>query len=265
MLAGKRVLLGVRGSIAAYQAADMIGMLRSQLADVWVIMTRAATRFITPLTLETISRHRVTVDMFTNADNTQFEHISLARFADMILIAPATANFLGKAASGIADDMLTTTLMAVKGPRIVCPAMNANMWHDSIVQENVRKLHRHGYRFVDPEYGEMACGGEGWGRLARLDRIVTEVMAACRELDAASSRAESKDAPSENSAPKPDGGPPRDGASPKRVPPGLLPGTIVVRTREMRRNRHGRAFEAVQGAQQRRKARVHERGDTFHG
>ncbi len=183
MLAGKHILLGVTGGIAAYQAADLIGMFRSRLADTRVIMTRAATRFVTPLTLETISQHRVTVEMFTKEDHSAVEHISLAQFADIVVVAPATGNFIGKIASGIADDMLTTTVMAVRAPVIVCPAMNENMWLNPIVQENVRKLKSYGYRFVDPEFGEMACGGEGWGRLARLDVILTSVMAAAREID----------------------------------------------------------------------------------
>jgi phosphopantothenoylcysteine decarboxylase/phosphopantothenate--cysteine ligase len=146
-------------------------------------MTAAAARFIAPLTLETISRHKVTVDMFTDADNTRVEHIALARFADLAVIAPATANFIGKLASGIADDMLTTTIMAVRSPVIVCPAMNENMWFNPIVKENVEKLKRHGYRIVGPEYGEMACGGEGWGRLAALSKIVDAVEDAAREAD----------------------------------------------------------------------------------
>lgn len=183
MLAGKHVLLGVTGGIAAYQAADLIGMFRSRLADTRVIMTRAATRFVTPITLETISQHRVTVDMFSSADHAGVEHISLARFADVVVVAPATGNFIGKVANGIADDMLTTTVMAARAPVIICPAMNENMWLNPIVQENVSKLTSHGYRFVEPEMGEMACGGEGWGRLARLDAILTTVMEAAKDLE----------------------------------------------------------------------------------
>ena len=183
MLAGKHILLGVTGGIAAYQAADLIGIFRARLADTRVIMTEAATRFITPLTLETISGHRVTVSMFADGDHSRVEHIALARFADLAVVAPATGNFIGKIACGIADDMLTTTIMAMRAPVIVCPAMNENMWLNPIVQENVRKLKSHGYPFVDPEYGEMACGGKGWGRLARLDVILSKVIEMARELD----------------------------------------------------------------------------------
>ncbi|MDZ7291581.1 MAG: hypothetical protein ONB44_16515 [candidate division KSB1 bacterium] len=183
MLAGKNILLGVTGGIAAYQSADLVGMFKARLAEVHVIMTKAATKFITPLTLEAISLHPVTVEMFDETYHPSIEHITLGRMADIVVIAPATANFIGKIANGIADDMLTTTIMAVKAPVVICPAMNENMWLNPIVQENVDKLKRLGYRFVDPEYGEMACGGEGWGRLARLDKIVAVLLQIAKELD----------------------------------------------------------------------------------
>jgi len=183
VLAGKHILLGVTGGIAAYQAADLIGIFRARLADVRVIMTQAAMKFIAPLTLETISGHRVTVGMFADGDHSRIEHIALARFADLAVVAPATGNFIGKIACGIADDMLSTTIMALKAPVLICPAMNETMWLNRIVQENVRKLKAYGYPFVDPEYGEMACGGEGWGRLARLDVILKKVIEVSRELE----------------------------------------------------------------------------------
>jgi len=181
MLAGKRILLGVTGGIAAYQAVDLIGMLRERLAEVHVLMTRSATQLITPLTLQTVSQNPVRVEMFDGTYHSSIEHIALSRMADLTVIAPATANFLGKLAGGIADDLLTTTVMACRAPVILCPAMNEAMWLNPIVRENVEKLKRHGYRFVDPEYGEMACGGEGWGRLARLDRIVVACIEAVKE------------------------------------------------------------------------------------
>ena len=183
MIAGKNILLCVTGGIAAYQAADLIGMFKALLADVRVIMTIAATKFITPLTLETISLHPVTVEMFDEASHLGIEHINLGRMSDIVVIAPATGNFIGKVANGIADDMLTTTIMAVKSPVVICPAMNENMWLNQIVQENVNKLKRLGYHFVEPEYGEMACGGEGWGRLARLDRIMAAVIEISNQSD----------------------------------------------------------------------------------
>lgn len=172
MLAGRRVLLGVTGSIAAYQAADLIGLLKNELASVRVIMTRAATRFITPLTLEVISEHPVTVDMFEGTSHEYVEHIALAMGTDLLLIAPATANIIGKLANGIADDMLSTTVLAVTAPLLIAPAMNERMWLNPVVQANVERLKKFGAHFVDLEYGPMACGGEGWGRLARLEKIV---------------------------------------------------------------------------------------------
>lgn len=172
MLAGKHVLLGVTGSLAAYQAADLIGLLKQKMTDVRVIMTRSATRFITPLTLEVISEHPVTVEMFAAGGQAGVEHIAVASMADLLLIAPATANILGKLAAGIADDMLSTTAMAVRCPILIAPAMNERMWLNAIVQANVQRLKGIGMAFVSPEYGPMACGGDGWGRLARLDLIV---------------------------------------------------------------------------------------------
>jgi phosphopantothenoylcysteine decarboxylase/phosphopantothenate--cysteine ligase len=174
MLAGKHVLLGVSGSIAAYQAVDLIGLFNQQMASVRVIMTRAATRFITPLTLEIISGHPVSVDLFTESGHGDVEHIGLATSADLTIIAPATANIIGKLANGIADDLLSTTYLAVNCPMLIAPAMNERMWLNPIVQSNVRRLQNLGVQFVLPEYGPMACGGEGWGRLARLEAIVRQ-------------------------------------------------------------------------------------------
>jgi phosphopantothenoylcysteine decarboxylase/phosphopantothenate--cysteine ligase len=172
MLVGKRILLGMTGSIAAYQAVDLIGLLKAELADVRVVMTRAATQFVTPLTLEMISGHPVSVEMFGDRSHASIEHTTLSALADLILVAPATANIIGKLASGIADDLLTTLIMATDRPVVIAPAMNARMWRNPVVQRNVRLLREAGYHFVEPEYGPMACGGEGWGRLARLEVIV---------------------------------------------------------------------------------------------
>ncbi len=172
MLVSKYILLGVTGSIAAYQAADLIGLLKQQMANVRVVMTRAATQFITPLTLEVISGNPASVEMFGSPSIGAVEHIALGTGADLLIIAPATANIIGKMANGIADDMLSTTALAVTCPILIAPAMNERMWLHPIVQTNVRRLKDHGVRFVGPEYGAMACGGEGLGRLARLDAIV---------------------------------------------------------------------------------------------
>ncbi len=176
MIAGKNILLGVTGSIAAYQAVDLVGLLKRNLAEIRVIMTHAALKFITPLSLETVSGYPVVTDMFAHKPHPTIEHIDLARGAELVLIAPATANIIGKIANGIADDMLSTVVVATTAPVLIAPAMNENMYKNSIVQSNLKKLNDLGYYFIGPEYGEMACGGQGWGRLARLDVIVNGVI-----------------------------------------------------------------------------------------
>jgi phosphopantothenoylcysteine decarboxylase/phosphopantothenate--cysteine ligase len=180
MLNGRRVLLGVTGSIAAYQAVDLVGLLRAEMADVRVILTRAGERFITALSLEVVSGHPVTTRLFGPRTG-GVEHVALARAADLLLVAPATAQSLAKLANGLAGDALSATALAFRGPVVVAPAMNEGMWMHPAVVENVERLRRRGVRFVDPEYGPMACGGEGWGRLARLDRIVAETSRAIEE------------------------------------------------------------------------------------
>jgi phosphopantothenoylcysteine decarboxylase/phosphopantothenate--cysteine ligase len=183
MLAGNTIVLGVSGGIAAYQAMEITGQLRNQLADVYVIMTKAATKFITPLSLETVSLHPVVLDMFDEPKQWNIPHISLAQRADLFLIAPATANIIGKIANGIADDMLSTTVMATKAPVVIAPAMNENMWLNPIVQENVGKLKKMGYQIIDPEYGPMACGGEGVGRMAGVEAIVSRLFEISRTIE----------------------------------------------------------------------------------
>lgn len=183
VLAGKSVVLGVAGGIAAYQAVDVIAQLRNRWADVYVIMTRAATQFISPLSLETVSLHPVVTDMFAEPKHWNIPHISLAQIADIFLIAPATANIIGKIANGIADDMLSTTVMATKAPVVFAPAMNNSMWLNPVVQNNVKKLKKLSYQFVEPEYGPMACGGEGWGRLAKIQTIISKLMEVSDEVD----------------------------------------------------------------------------------
>lgn len=183
MLAGKTVVLGVSGGIAAYQAMEITGQLRSRLADVYIIMTRAATKFITPLSLETVSLHPVVLDMFDEPRQWLVPHISLAQRADIFLVAPATANIIGKIANGIADDMLSTTVMATKAPVVIAPAMNENMWLNPIVQGNVDKLKETGYQIVDPEYGPMACGGEGVGRMARVESILSKLFEISKTIE----------------------------------------------------------------------------------
>lgn len=173
----KCVVLGVTGSIAAYKACDVVSRLRKQNVDVHVILTRAGAEIITPLALETMSANPVVVDMFQRETPWEVEHIALAKRADVFLVAPATANFLGKAAHGIADDMLTTTILATHAPVLVAPAMNVNMYENPAVQENIAALKTRGWHFIEPDAGILACGDVGKGRLAEPEAIVSAVMA----------------------------------------------------------------------------------------
>ena len=172
----KNVVLGVTGSIAAYKACDIVSRLRKQGVDVHVILTRAGAEIITPLALETMSANPVVVDMFHRENPWEVEHISLAKRADVFLVAPATANFLGKAAHGIADDMLTTTILATRAPVLVAPAMNVNMYENPVVQENIALLKKRGWHFIEPDAGLLACGDVGKGGLAEPEAIVAAAM-----------------------------------------------------------------------------------------
>ena len=182
-LSGKSVVLCVTGGIAAYKAADITSRLRKKGADVFIIMTKSATEFITPLTLEVLSGNRVVVDMFSREFTWEVEHISLAKRADVFVIAPATANVIGKAAHGIADDMVTTTLMATKAPMVIAPAMNTGMYENPVVQQNINILENRGVRFVQPASGRLACGDSGKGKLAEPEQIVNEICAAALNQD----------------------------------------------------------------------------------
>ncbi|MCJ7813801.1 MAG: bifunctional phosphopantothenoylcysteine decarboxylase/phosphopantothenate--cysteine ligase CoaBC [Candidatus Atribacteria bacterium] len=175
MLKGKKILLGVTGSIAAYKAAEIVSLLKKKGADVFVIMTESAAKFIQPLTFSTLSGNLVVDNLFSTNDKIIVKHISLAQWADLILIAPATANIIGKIAQGIADDMLTTTVMASKVKVIFTPAMNKNMISNPLYKQNVEKLTALGYEFIDSEYGQLACGEVGEGRLANIEDIVDKV------------------------------------------------------------------------------------------
>ena len=169
----KEVILGITGSIAAYKAADIANTLVKEDVNVHVIMTNAATKFITPLTFQTLTKNKVYVDMFEEVVYSDVRHISLAQKADCLVVAPATANIIGKIASGIADDMLTTVIMAIKDkPVILCPAMNTAMYENVITQDNISKLEGYGYRFVEPKESRLACGDLGKGALADVDVIV---------------------------------------------------------------------------------------------
>jgi len=175
MLAEKKIVLGVSGGIAAYKAAELTRALMQRGASVKIVMTENAARFITPLTLQTLSQNRVYTDMFVPADQFELAHIALADFADAFVIAPATANIIGKIASGIGDDLLSTTIMAQDKPTLVCPAMNDKMLANPIVQENIRKLKNIGYVVMDSAEGDLACGASGKGRLPEIAEIVDAV------------------------------------------------------------------------------------------
>jgi len=162
-----RILLGVTGGIAAYKAADLASRLVKDGLDVDVVMTENACEFVTPLTFQTIVKSPVYIDSFEPIEDFSVEHVSLAKRADIVVVCPATANIIGKAASGIADDLLTTVLLAVhEKPRVLCPAMNTAMWENPVVQRNLDTLRDLGWKIVEPETGMLACGDEGQGRLA---------------------------------------------------------------------------------------------------
>ena len=189
MLKGKNVLLAVTGSIAAYKIANLARMLMKLHCTVHVLMTQNATQFIHPVTLETLTQNKVLIDTFDRNFQYSVEHVALAKAADVVMIAPASANVIGKIAGGIADDMLTTTVMACPCKKIVSPAMNHNMFHNPIVQDNIQKLQRFGYEIVAPDRGMLANGDIGDGRMPEesvlLDYILREI--AC-EKDLAGKR-----------------------------------------------------------------------------
>lgn len=184
-LEGKTVVLCITGGIAAYKAADLTSRLRKLGAKVHIIMTESATHFITPLTLEVLSENRVVTDMFDRAFTWEVEHISLAKCADVFVVAPATANIIGKAAHGIADDMVSTTLMATKAPVVIAPAMNTNMYQNTVVQDNIAALKARGFCFVEPESGRLACGDTGTGKLADPAAIAEAIVRAATPQDLA--------------------------------------------------------------------------------
>lgn len=171
----KTVVMGICGGIAAYKAVYAASSMVKKGLNVKVIMTKSATEFVTPLTFQTITKNKVITDMFSLSENVTTEHISLAKEADVFLICPATANVIGKIASGIADDFLTTTVMATKAKVVFAPAMNTNMYENPIVEANINKLKYLQYEFVEPECGILACGDSGKGRLAEIDDILDKI------------------------------------------------------------------------------------------
>lgn len=176
MLKDKTVVLGVSGGIAVYKACDLVSKLKKAGINVHVIMTQSATEFVAPLTFQTLSQNYVVEDMFESPKTWDVEHISLAKKADLFVLAPATANVIGKVANGIADDMLTTTVMATKAKVLVAPAMNTNMYENPIVQRNIQILKDLNYEFVEPESGRLACGDVGSGKLASVDTIFEKII-----------------------------------------------------------------------------------------
>lgn len=175
-LAGKTILLGITGGIAAFKAAALCSRLVALGASVRVVMTEAATKFIAPLTLQSLSRHPVATDVFDERDATIIQHIDWADSADLAVVAPATANIIAKLATGLADDMLSTTLLATTAPIVIAPAMNVHMWEHPAVESNVATLTARGVRFVEPGTGQLACGYVGKGRLAEPDEIADAVV-----------------------------------------------------------------------------------------
>ncbi|MDU4883878.1 bifunctional phosphopantothenoylcysteine decarboxylase/phosphopantothenate--cysteine ligase CoaBC [uncultured Clostridium sp.] len=173
----KCVVIGVTGGIAVYKALDVISALRKKDIEVHVIMTESASKFVNPLTFQSISQNMVVTDMFAEPKAWEIQHISLAQKADLMLIAPATANIIGKVANGIADDMLSTTIMAAAKAKVIfAPAMNTHMYQNRIVQGNIEKLKAYGYEFIEPASGRLACGDIGIGKLADVNTIVERVL-----------------------------------------------------------------------------------------
>lgn len=189
-LKDKKILIGLTGGIACYKVPYLVRALCKAGAEVQVVMTKAATWFITPLTMETVSGREVAIEMFEEGKYIATRHIDLAQWPDLMVIAPATANFMGKAASGISDDLLTTVICATAKPIMMAPAMNPQMWRNPVTQRNFKTLLGLGYRVVDPAEGEMACDDYGVGRMAEPEDIFRDIEAF---FDAPTKRAKKKD------------------------------------------------------------------------
>ena len=172
----KTVVIGVSGGIAVYKALDVISRLRKENVEVHVIMTKSAIEFVNPISFQSLSQNMVIHDMFEEPKAWEIQHISLAKKADLLLVVPATANIIGKVANGIADDMLSTTIMATNAPVIFAPAMNVNMYNNPVVQHNIQKLKAYGYEFISPTSGRLACGDIGEGKLAQTEDIFEIIM-----------------------------------------------------------------------------------------
>ena len=176
MLTGKTIVLGVTGGIAAYKSANLASMLVKLHADVHVIMTQNATHFITPMTFETLTNNKCIVDTFDRNFSFDVKHVSLAKRGDLFVVAPCTANVIGKLAHGICDDMLTTTMLATKAPKLIAPAMNTGMWENPILQDNLTKLKGYGYHIIEPIIGRLACGDTGTGKMNSEEVIIEHIL-----------------------------------------------------------------------------------------
>jgi len=178
-LKNKNIIVGISGSIAAYKTCEIIRLLIKEKATVIPVMTKNAVEFITPLTIQTLSKNSVYIDMFENNFDWGVEHISIAKKSDLFLIAPATANVIAKISSGIANDALTTLVLSVPllagCPVVICPAMNSEMYRNPITQENIEHLKKNGYHFIGPDKGELACGDEEIGRMLDPQKIISEI------------------------------------------------------------------------------------------
>lgn len=183
MLEGKNIIIGVTGGIAAYKVCDLVSRLKKLNANVEIIMTKYATEFISPLTFQTMSNNPVHVEMFERIAKFDVEHISLAQKADLLLVAPASANTIGKIANGLADNLLTTVIMASKSKVVFAPAMNTSMYTNPIVQENINKLKTYGYDFIEPGSGRLACGDYGAGKMAEPEDMVDYIISSFKKKD----------------------------------------------------------------------------------
>ena len=175
-MSSKKILIGISGGIAAYKTLTLIRLLRKAGCEVKVVATRNALSFVTPLSIETLSGNKLYVDMFEPSENRNTEHISLAQWADIAIVAPATANIIGKLANGIADDALSTTLLAFSKPLYIAPAMNENMYKHPAVQKNLDTLKQFGIHIISPEIGALACNMEGIGRMAEAEKVFEVVV-----------------------------------------------------------------------------------------
>lgn len=173
---GIELIVGVTGSVAAFKAAELVSLLTQKNFKVTVVLTEAAQRFIQPLTFQALSHQPVITDLFSTNKNWEADHIALAQRVSLVIIAPATANIIGKIAQGLADDFLTTLVISTTSPVLLCPAMNKQMYENRFVQENIQKLKRAGFYFLGPEKGHLACGDEGLGRLVEIKQIISEVL-----------------------------------------------------------------------------------------